>query len=77
VSGDAGAVPDDVIDAVMRWMAVSEHDAKDFMSVPAVAEAFADAARLRSLAATMDNHLNRDATFTGAQVAAILRDGGE
>lgn len=32
------------------------------------------AARLRSLAAMFDNHLNRDQTFTGAQVAAMLRD---
>ena len=36
-----------------------------------------DAARLRSLAATFDSHLNRDKTYTGAQVAAMLRDGGE
>jgi len=36
-----------------------------------------DAARLRSLAATFDSHLNRDQTYTGAQVAAMLRDGGE
>ena len=34
-----------------------------------------DAARLRSLAATFDSHLNRDKTYTGAQVAAMLRDG--
>jgi len=33
------------------------------------------AARLRSLAATFDSHLNRDKTYTGAQVAAMLRDG--
>ena len=36
-----------------------------------------DAARLRSLAATFDNRLNRDQSFTGAEVAAMLRDGGE
>ena len=36
-----------------------------------------DAARLRSLAARFDNRLNRDKTYTGAQVAAMLRDGGE
>ena len=34
-----------------------------------------DAARLRSLAATFDSHLNRDKTYTGAQVAAMLREG--
>ena len=34
-----------------------------------------DAARLRSLAARFDNRLNRDKTYTGAQVAAMLRDG--
>jgi hypothetical protein len=27
------------------------------------------------LAATFDNRLNREQTFTGAQVAAMLRDG--
>lgn len=37
--------------------------------------AVTDAARLRSLAATFDNRLNRDKTYTGAQVAAMLRDG--
>ncbi len=41
----------------------------------ALVAAVADAARLRSLAATFD--LNRDKTYTGAQVAAMLRDGGE
>jgi len=40
-----------------------------------VQAAFRDAARLRSLAATFDSHLNRDKTYTGAQVAAMLRDG--
>ena len=35
-----------------------------------------DAARLRSLAARMDSHLNRGRSFTGAEVAAMLRDGG-
>ena len=40
-----------------------------------VSDAFRDAARLRSLAATFDSHLNRDKTYTGAQVAAMLRDG--
>jgi len=40
-----------------------------------VVAALADAARLRSLAATFDSHLNRDQTYTGAQVAAMLRDG--
>jgi len=34
-----------------------------------------DAARLRSLAATFDSHLNRGQTYTGAQVAAMLRAG--
>ena len=29
------------------------------------------------LAATFDSHLNRGQTYTGAQVAAMLRDGGE
>ena len=42
-----------------------------------VSDAFRDAARLRSLAATFDSHYNRDKTYTGAQVAAMLRDGGE
>lgn len=42
-----------------------------------VAATFRDAARLRSLAATFDNRLNRDQSFTGAEVAAMLRDGGE
>jgi hypothetical protein len=28
-----------------------------------------------SLTATFDSHLNRDQTYTGAQVAAMLRDG--
>lgn len=32
-----------------------------------------DAARLRSLAATFDGHLNRDKTFTGPEVASMLR----
>ena len=36
-----------------------------------------DAARLRSLAATFDSHYNRVKTYTGAQVAAMLRDGGQ
>ncbi len=40
-----------------------------------VSDAFRDAARLRSLAARFDNRLNRDKTYTGAQVAAMLRDG--
>ena len=42
-----------------------------------VSDAFRDAARLRSLAATFDSHLNRDRVYlvTGAQVAAMLRDG--
>ena len=42
-----------------------------------VSDAFRDAARLRSLAATFDSHYNRVKTYTGAQVAAMLRDGGE
>mgnify|MGYP006339266393 FL=1 len=40
-----------------------------------VSDAFRDAARLRSLAATFDSHYNRVKTYTGAQVAAMLRDG--
>ena len=40
-----------------------------------VVAALADAARLRSLAATFDSHYNRVKTYTGAQVAAMLRDG--
>lgn len=40
-----------------------------------VSDAFRDAARLRSLAATFDSHLNRDKTFTGSEVASMLRDG--
>lgn len=56
-----------------------------------VSDAFRDAARLRlleadadarsdkalrhDLAATFDSHLNRGKTYTGAQVAAMLRDG--
>lgn len=36
-----------------------------------------DAARLRSLAARLDRPLNRDKSFTGAEVAAMLRDGKE
>jgi hypothetical protein len=42
---------------------------------PPPPSALRDAARLRSLAATFDNRLNREQTFTGAQVAAMLRDG--
>ena len=41
----------------------------------ALIEDVRDAARLRSLAATFDSHLNRGQTYTGAQVAAMLRDG--
>lgn len=47
-------------------------------SVPAHAALVAavhDAGRLRSLAATLDDRLNREQKFTGAQVAAMLRDG--
>ena len=40
-------------------------------------DAVNDAARLRSLAAIFDSHLNRDKTFTGSEVASMLRDGGE
>lgn len=54
----------------------SDHSVADaVLAVPAIADALADAARLRSLAATFDSHLNRDKTYTGAQVAAMLRDG--
>lgn len=40
-----------------------------------VGQALSDARRLRSLAATFDSHLNRDKTFTGSEVASMLRDG--
>lgn len=40
-------------------------------------QAVSDAARLRSLAARMDSHLNRGRSFTGAEVAAMLRDGDQ
>lgn len=56
----------------LRW-----DRARAALATPVVADAFRDAARLRSLAATFDNRLNRDQSFTGAQVAAMLRDGGE
>lgn len=36
-----------------------------------------DAARLRSLAARMDSQPDRGRSFTGAEVAAMLRDGEE
>ena len=36
----------------------------------------AAAARLRDLAATMDNRLNREQTYTGAEIAAMLRGDG-
>ena len=42
-----------------------------------VGQALRDAARLRSLAARMDSHLNRGRSFTGAEVAAMLRDGDQ
>jgi len=51
---------------------------EDSIVAPAYAALVADvqdAARLRSLAATFDSHLNRVKTYTGAQVAAMLRDG--
>ena len=41
------------------------------------ADARNEKALRHDLAATFDSHLNRDQTYTGAQVAAILRDGGQ
>ena len=45
------------------------------LMAPEAVAAVADAARLRSLAAIFDSHLNRDKTFTGSEVASMLRDG--
>jgi len=42
----------------------------------ALVQAVTDARRLRSLAATFGSRLNREQTFTGAQVAAMLRGDG-
>ena len=53
------------------WAEAKQHRA----ALAALVADVQDAARLRSLAATFDSHLNRDKTYTGAQVAAMLRDG--
>ena len=52
----------------------------DFLEEEELADAFAAlvadvqaAGRLRSLAADLDSHLNRGQSFTGAQVAVMLR----
>jgi len=56
-----------------RWWSEIYND--DRAALAALVADVQDAARLRSLAATFDSHLNRDKTYTGAQVAAMLRDG--
>ena len=76
---------DDIVSERIAWRSSGhtklwgayERMADAVLAVPAVADALTDAARLRSLAATFDSHLNRVKTYTGAQVAAMLRDGGE
>ena len=55
-----------------EWL---EMDEMEIDVAPAAVQAFRDAERLRSLAATFDSHYNRVKTYTGAQVAAMLRDG--
>ena len=48
------------------------------LEIPEIRDAVAgDAARLRSLAARMDSQPNRGRSFTGAEVAAMLRDGDQ
>lgn len=51
--------------------------ARAALAAPVVADAFTDAARLRSLAAMFAGELNRGQTYTGAQVAAMLNERNE
>ena len=78
----AGRVSDELRRTVARLLApFLDYNASPIvaadavLALPAIAADATDAARLRSLAATFDSHLNRDQTYTGAQVAAMLRDG--
>jgi len=88
VSGEAaGAVPDDVraavTEAVFRCtgadVGMLAYVSSAVLSVPAVAEAFATAARVRSLAARYDQDdvRNHTMTITCRELAALLRGDGE
>ena len=71
--GDADCTTDNMTVAELDAAYLIHADA--VLAVPAIADALRDAARLRSLAAQYD--LFDRQSFTGAQVAAMLRDGKE
>ena len=64
------------------WMGPTGRDwglaiAEAALAVPAIADALRDAAHLRGMAAMFGGVLGEHQTYTGAQVAAMLRDGKE
>lgn len=82
MSGDAGAVPDDVIDAVARVISAGVRDARyadevalAVLSVPAVAEAFAKAELLDKVEAIVAEYDKLVSPAPGpASLAWMARD---